>query len=682
MKEQGSLSLLPNKCLPLACAGLLAVFGMTLPAYAQEVGAESVFPFESEIVLSNPCAIFNVETDDPYVIRINYGEDIDFDLKGQSQAIIDVDDLGNVHLKFQVTTHGAGIGQTSGIKYQFKSKVMVKSNVNGYDPLGLDPLDEGFVYTGSFVADARIIGQGSAGDADGIAQGAQDNAELKFKLGLHYANGEVRNSTSDFTLQCVASPWANLMDNKAANTRKPVGRGFGDVWNKYAWSMKDFAGGMVVGTKNAFYDVTEVLDPSGAVQECLDNNFYQVTPIHSQIACMELFAAPNSGTSPAAADTRFAEIWRFDYAKKTWTKVFDDEGSMDSQGFRYMEAHNGKLYVGSDLGAFITGVDLYDGEPGNWTFPGSQLLVSTDGKTFTRVLSCDGPGTPCNSTTGADNPYGLIGTYGNYTGAVNTSIRAMASYKDELYVGTFNATGGQLYAYQEGRTPEWRFVYSFQPVPMGPGTLPKPAVAELRVAGDTLYIGVAGPAGDSYLYQYEGSGTVELVPNQPFLNPQTNMGNLKLFTSSKGLLYVGNLDLDKGFYLQVYDPEDGSFREITDNGFFNEYNAYAWSMAEINGRVFVGTFNQDFLTNLPRGEAELWYSDDSVNWQQMALPLDWGPWNYGIRTMEVGNKMLFLGAASNMVAPDLITKPVPLSPGTEVWTIRSTVVAPTGKKKK
>ncbi len=34
--------------------------------------------------------------------------------------------------------------------------------------------------------------------------------------------------------------------------------------------------------------------------------------------------------------------------------------------------------------------------------------------------------------------------------------------------------------------------------------LPKPAVAELRVAGDTLYIGMAGPAGNSYLYKYNG----------------------------------------------------------------------------------------------------------------------------------------------------------------------------------
>jgi len=650
------------------------------------VGAQAVFPFDSQLTLSDPCAVFNVPMDEN-ITRITYGEDIDFNLSGQSQAIIDIDDLGKVHLKFQVTTHGDGIGQTSGIKYLFKSKVMVKSNTDGYDPLGLDPLDEGFVYTGSFVADARIIGQGSAGDAGGIAQGAQDNAQLRFKLGLHYANGEIRNSTADFALTCVASPWANLMKQANTANKKPVGRGFGDVWNKYAWSMKDFAGGMVVGTKNAFYDIEATLNPSGAVEACINSNppIYQVTDIHESLACSELFAAPAySGLTPSPADTRFAEIWRFDYVKKTWTRHVNDGPYFGSQGFRYMEVHNGKLYVGSDLGAFITGVDLYSGSPGHWNFPGSQILVSTDGKTFAS-LPCTSPG-PCNSYDDADNPYGLIGESPAYTGAVNTSIRAMASYKEELYVGTFNVTGGQLWAYKEGRPPNgWRFVHSFQPVPTGLPPpydyLQKPAVAELRVAGETLYIGMAGPAGNSYLYRYNGLGSnVEVVPDQPPM-AATNVGTLKLFTSSKGLLYVGNVDLDVGFYLQVYNPANGEFRPVSDNGFFNPNNAYAWSMAEINGRMFVGTFNQDFLTNLPRGEAELWYSDDSINWQQMALPLDWGLWNYGIRTMEVGNKMLFLGAASNMIAPDLITKPVPLSPGTEVWTIRATAVAPTGKKK-
>jgi hypothetical protein len=649
------------------------------------VGAQTaVLPMDGSIVLSDPCAVFNEPTADPSITRITYGEDIAFDLRSHGEPIIEVDEGGRVHLGFQVTANGAGIGQRSGIKYQFSSNLLVQSGPDGYDPLGIDPLDEGFAYSGKFKASARIIGQGHAASADGIAQGAQDNARLIFQVGVEYANGEVRAAASNFTLECVASPWANLMKSAEATTRKTVGRGFGDPWNKYAWSMKDFNGGMVVGTKNAFYDILEYFEPSDAVQNCLDTNFYQVTSIHAEVACMELFAAPNSGVSPASADTRFAEIWRFDYVKKSWTKVFDDELAQGSQGFRIMATHEGKLYAGSDLGAFITGVDLYTGGPYNWDFPGSQLLVSTDGKTFTRVTSCAGPYTPCNSTTGADNPYGLIGHYPAYTGAVNTSIRALASYQGELYVGTFNVSGGQLWAYKEGRTPaEWRFVHSFQPVPLGPTTLPKPAVAELRVAGDTLYIGVAGPAGNSYLYQYKGAGSsVQVVPGQPFLDPATNFGNLKLFTSSRGLLYLGNLDLTNGFHLQVYDPAAANpaarFRTITSNGFFNAANAYAWSMAEVNGRVFVGTFSQDYLSTLPRGDAELWYSDDSVNWQQMALPLDWGLWNYGIRNMEVGNKLLFLGAASNMVAPDLVAKPVPLSPGTEVWTIRTTAVAPTG----
>lgn len=94
----------------------------------------------------------------------------------------------------------------------------------------------------------------------------------------------------------------------------------------------------------------------------------------------------------------------------------------------------------------------------------------------------------------------------------------------------------------------------------------------------------------------------------------------------------------------------------------------------------MGTFDKNFFTDVPRGSAELWYSDDAVNWQQMALPLGWGLWNYGIRVMEVGNKQLFLGSASNMVAPDLIATPIPLNPGTEVWSVAGTAVAPTGGK--
>ena len=628
-------------------------------------------PFEKEVVLTNPCAVFNVPTGDPNVTRITYGEDIDFALQGNSRSVVEVDSRGRVHLKFFVATHGDGVGEVSGIAYQFKSKALVDVNAKGYDRSGVDPLDAGFVYNGTVKVDARIVGEG-VDAADGrCAQSAQDGALLQIKVAVRYADGAIRSATPSFTLRCLGSPWSNLMTATRAGTTKQVGRGFGDPWNKYAWSMRHFKGGLVVGTKNAFYDLKAYLEPSDAVQYCLDNNVYQVTDIHEGLACSELFAAPNSGVSPASADTRFAEIWRFNYTDSKWSKVRDDGVS---QGFRIMATHNYKLFAGSDLGAFITGVDLHTGTPGAWNFPGSQLLMSTDGRNFQTIDSCVTEG-PCNSATGVTNPYGLLGPGPGSLGAVNTSIRALASYKGKLYVGTFNVLGGELWSYDDV-TDDWKLVHKFAVPPADP--VKKPAVADLRVYKNKLYIGLAGPAANSYLYRYDGI-SVQQVPGQPPL-PATNVGALTLFASSNGLLYVGNVDLNLGFYLQVYDGVN--FRTISDNGFFNTENAYAWSIEEVNGRVFVGTFNQDFVAELPRGSAELWYSDDSAIWQQMALPLQFGLWNYGIRTMEVGSGRLFLGSASNMIAPDLAPKDAPywlrklLTPGTEVWAIRTKDAAP------
>jgi hypothetical protein len=664
------------------------------------VGAEAVFPFDSQLTLSDPCAVFNAPTIDPNITRITYGEDIDFNLSGQSQAIIDVDGLGKVHLKFQVTTHGDGIGQTSGIKYLFKSKVMVKSNTDGYDPLGLDPLDEGFVYTGSFVADARIIGQGSAGDAGGIAQGAQDNAQLRFKLGLHYANGEVRNSTSDFTLTCAASPWANLMQSKQAGTKTPVGRGFGDVWNKYAWAMKDFNGGMLVGTKNAYFDtLTALTIDDGPLAECNQAiGGFGVPSLYTGLACMELFASSNNGQAgAAAANTRFAQIWRFDYVKKTWTKV-NEEPYDGGQGYRNMQVHNGKLYAASDLGSFIMGVRLGSLSMGatplesTWDFPSSALLVSTTGTDWTEV-SCGGQGTPCNPAWDATLMEAAI---------VNVSFRALESFDGKIYVGTFNYSGGELWSYDDNGD-SWARVAKFAEESSPICAYPSPwyqkctgtystGLTELQVYGNKLLIGIGtNGVGNEYLwYLNDSGGDVTLVPSLPGtgegVNP-TALGVLKLFLNSRNQLFVSLFDIEEGFTLLRFDGSVGGlpteWELVSNNGFFNRNNAYVWSMAEINGRTFIGTFNQDFLVTVPRGSSELWYSDDGRNWQQMALPLDWGLWNYGIREMEVANKMLFLGTASNMIAPGLtvLGDGTFLSPGAEVWTIRSTVVAPTGKKK-
>ena len=459
--------------------------------------------------------------------------------------------------------------------------------------------------------------------------------------------------------------WSNLMKAPITGGKKNVGvgRGFGDAWNKYAWSMKELGGAMLVGTKNSFYDVQQYLAPSGAVKNCVDNDLYRVTGIHEPLACMELFASPaavSAGVSATvAADTRFAEIWRYDYTIKSWFKVLDDP---QSQGFRIMEHHKGKVYVGSDLGAFITGVALDSGQPGAWNFPGSRLLSSTDGKTFNEIGSCTSLG-PCTSGNGLDNPYGLIGTNPNYTAGVNTSIRAMASYDGKLFVGTFNATGGQLWAYDDTAN-----TWSFIPIQGVTGNPYKPAIMELRVYKDKLYIGLGGPSGNTYLYSYDSaSGVAAPIAAQPSL-PQSNVGVIKLYAGSDGLLYIGNTDLSLGFSLMTYDGTN--FKTITLNGFGDTNNAYAWSMAEFNGRLYLGTFNQNFSTLPLSASAQLWYSDNRIDWLKANLPKDFGPTNYGLRTLEVAGGQLFLGTASNMLAPDSLPGLEPYKPGAEVWTLR------------
>jgi hypothetical protein len=604
--------------------------------------------FSVATTLSDPCAVFV----DPVTARITYGEPIFFHIDGSTTAVFDVSDSGQVNLKFHLQAHGHGEGERSGIAYVFHANAQLKAHTVG------DPFAPDFHLDETFELDARIIGQGNALSEATIAQGAQDNAVVHFAVRVRMGEGTVEGTTTGFTIECQGSPWMNLMEDRIAGTKEPVERGFGDPWNKYAWSMEDFAGGLVVGTKNAWYDATALLPPSPMVQACIDDPTLPAPEVYKTLACLELFEPG------VAADAGLAEIWRHDHAKKTWRPANLDE-TAPSQGFRIMTTHEERLFAGSDLGAFITGVALQPGSIGQWDFPGTQLLVSDDGQTFTAIASCESAG-PCNHIE--DVPFEGIGT-----NPVNSSIRALASYNGRLFVGTFNLTGGQLWAYEDEDD-------SWMPI----ATLPAAAVTELRVLGSTLFVGVSGGAPGVYLYRYtddEGLAVVAAPTNPPYL--ATSLGTLTLFSTSRGVLYVGTVDLEAGFTLQT--TTDGlAFQTVTADGFGNPANGYAWSIAELNGRVFVGTFNQGFGgVTLPRGTAELWFSDDDTNWRQMPLPVDFGLWNYGIRTMDVGKRTLFLGTASVIVAPDLtlLDEQTFLSPGTEIWALRASVAAPTSPRK-
>jgi hypothetical protein len=603
--------------------------------------------------------------DGSVITSLEYGELINFDTRVSVNGLLEISDSGNVNFKFHTQAHGSGYGAESGIQYQFNLNSMfsAKSDTDNYDPT-----------TATYAVKARINGQGQGLNGDGVLTGASNNAELNFKVRIAYANQQLRTEAFDWSIECAGSPWSNLMKNKVAGTKAKVGDGFGDAWNKYAWSMEDFNGGLLVGTKNMFYDLLALVNPSAVVQACIDAG---VVPFpYGPFACLELY-----GDIPDQVSSRGAEIWRMDYRKKRWERVFDAadptnvstsspaEFDKAPQGFRDMVVHKGKLYVGSDLGAFISAVALDRTVP--FTYPGVDLLVSEDGYAFTQVPGCVSDGL-CEQSE-------VIAPPGTPTN--NGSIRALASAGDKLFIGTFNAGGGEVWSYEEGIG----FAMAFK----APPTLP--IVAEINEFDGKLYVGVGGAletqnlGSNNYIYvcdlatACDESGDFAPPADLPNIDPGT-VFVIKQFVA-KDKLFVGTTNFDEGFSLLSYDSTNGWEIIVDgdgDGGFFNDSNAYLWSAAVVGDRIFVGTWNYLFFDQLPRGDGELWYSDDGVNWTEFPLPLDWEFPTYGIRSMVSANRQLFLGTAS-LGAVTNLDVPDDLRPATQIWSIRDTKVNKPGK---
>jgi hypothetical protein len=272
----------------------------------------------------------------------------------------------------------------------------------------------------------------------------------------------------------------------------------------------------------------------------------------------------------------------------------------------------------------------------------------------------------------------------------NISIRALASAGGDLYIGTFNASGTPELD-GDGGGQVWKYDGSSFDLVWETGSSLLPIVGEIEEYDGKLYIGIGGDPSvletqsgggpNNYLFECELSpggcdaGVFTEVAGLPDIDPNTFFV-IKLFVG-KGQLWLGTANFAHGFSLLSYDGTDWDI--VVDGpiegGFFNRFNIYDWAMAEVDGRLFLGTGNELLVDELPRGEAELWYTDDGIDWFEYPLPIDWGFLNYGIRSMEFAGRKLFLGSASDMVAPDA------LYPGGQVWTIRDTKVVKRGKNR-
>ena len=436
-------------------------------------------------------------------------------------------------------------------------------------------------------------------------------------------------AVSLFVICLVMAPSADSKPLTYENTTACVGKGFGDQWNKYAWSMADFNGHMYVGTSNVHYALFDALnDPQFLM--CLamlppGNNPLQL------LACMCPRANPQIPFDYCYQGNNGAAIWRYDYCTEMWERVYKED-PYTGGGFRKMMVYNNRLYASTASGG-IGGI-------------GAHLIVTKNGVDWTAV----------------PNPPEMTPTF---------SFRALAVYADLLYVGT---DAGEIWSYDG---VNWQFIT----VLAGGGSFG--GILELAVFNNLLYAGTPGPIGFA-VYAIDAANAVTDVTPPAILDgvdltTLQNIGTAKLY-AYKDKLLMGTANFYDGFTFLAYD---GVMWEIISiDGLGNERNTYVWSIEEFEKIAYMATFNSDFLgdasigdlgdidlseidpsllINFVSAKPEMFYSTDGLSWEQIPLPSlleGWGIWNYGIRNMEAGGEKLcggeklFLGTASNLFAPD------------------------------
>lgn len=461
-------------------------------------------------------------------------------------------------------------------------------------------------------------------------------------------------------------------------------KGFGDRLNSYAWCMADFNGDLYVGTGR-------YPDTFGIMWELVGGALFPNTrppqlPDVPSVPYMKDWTWSSIGGIPCVNDaTKFAEwnaaglaeIWRYNHRTRAWERVFQAQNvpsflldpatkqmsfsSSSAMGFRKMDVY--KDGGGSVLYAFVGGFSY--AMPG----PSAPLIYCTcDGITWKGVatplamgretrasavfngrlyvgVNASGSTVPTSvwcTPINTSNPTSVTWTKVLDLTAKdnsNSGVITLASFNDELYVGTQNSKGYQIWC--------------------GCGT---PGVDDWEKI-------ISDGATDRY---NAWAGTMKVFNNH-------------LYVGSISLPYLGGYPSMKGFDIicidadhkwkcmvgggQAVDPPTG-YANLTSSsgqksGFGNPMNFYCWSMEVFRGKLYVGTFDasvflrylKDYTGPLP-GDldkyrkilpyfatgADLWQTCDGVRWTNISQNGFGHQDNYGFRTMQTFSNSLMIGA--------------------------------------
>jgi hypothetical protein len=440
--------------------------------------------------------------------------------------------------------------------------------------------------------------------------------------------------------------------------------GFGDGHNSYAHSMVWFENHVYVGTSRSNFHMLKV------------QQAFQDLPVH-----LWPVEGPDDVRGLYGLD-RHAQIWRWGSAADDWRQVFRaplaaarDEGQVAREtGFRAMTIFHGETDPKPALYAATWAVSRS---------PGSLILRSYDGLTY-HPVSCYGmiPGlditasrvlvpfrdqlfmapTGTRSVDGkfAINVCGVATIYATRDPATrpwlaacepsfgdpsNEGVFTLCPFNDQLYAGTFNNGGFQLWrSHCRGDPPyHWTKVIDRG---AGRGSLNQIALSLMPFNG-ALYVGTGiqnggcdrvngiGPAG-SELLRVHPDDTWDVIVGSPRATP------------------VGRKEPNSGLL----------------PGFGNALNGYFWAMTVHDGWLYLGTMDSTIWLEWLRADAyadgqrrlveqvgveailaneagcDLWRSADGENWLPVTRNGFGNRYNLGIRNLVSTPHGLFVAIAN------------------------------------
>jgi hypothetical protein len=235
---------------------------------------------------------------------------------------------------------------------------------------------------------------------------------------------------------------------------------------------------------------------------------------------------------------------------------------------------------------------------------------------------------------------------GGFGDANNFAVLALAPFDGKLYAGTGNESGNGAQLWRSSDTGAWSVV-----VTDGFGNANNTYIAHMIGFRGQLYASTRNEVEGGQVWRSDNGSTWSPITLPGF--DSTN-GEIVRFTIFDGEVYASTCSFTDTHGAEIWGSstgDSGDWTQVVSNGFDGDVNNdKLLSFVEFNDHLYAGT------DNVVTG-AEVWYTDDSVNWSQVNADGFGDPYNWSV-TLEVFGDYLYAGTY-NYYGSD--------NPGAELW---------------